>query len=225
MSSRTPFILTPFTSPPTNDKPKDGLQVTILRPESYNNWRSNTKKSPKSHRSSLKFNESAIPKKASEKLSFTFKLTHDSSEYQDNYLKGRYQKTNPLKSSATQQRLISPNNDLNGVNYSETESKQFIEKIQKKAEKFNPELNLFNIMKIVTRELDNDKETREIKEKIKPANKLEMLERIKAQSLHTIRESIKQTEFEKIKAETKNEITRVSNEMNYLLDKALREKY
>ena len=112
-----------------------------------------------------------------------------------------------------------------GLQQNETESKKIIERIEKKTNNFNPEINMFNIMKAVTKELDDDEEIRRLKEKIRPANKSEMLQRIKAQSMHKIQESIKQIEVEKMKTFTKTEITKISNEMNYLLDKSERQKY
>ena len=150
-------------------------------------------------------------------------MAHSSSEYQDGYLKGRLQRAS-AESNTFQARFASLKNESNGT-FSEAENKLFIEKLEKKANNFNPEINLYNIMKVVTKELDHDEEARNLKDKIRPPSKLELLQRIKTQSLHTIQETIKQSEVEKMKSMTKTEIARISNEMTYLLDKAVREKY
>ena len=204
-------------------KSTENVPVTTLKPESYNDWRLNNKKSPKS-RGSIKENNffKEKPKKG-EPASYNFKLAHSSSEYQDGYLKGRLKRAS-AESNTFQARFASLKNESNGT-FSEAENKLFIEKLEKKANNFNPEINLYNIMKVVTKELDHDEEARNLKDKIRPPSKLELLQRIKTQSLHTIQETIKQSEVEKMKSMTKTEIARISNEMTYLLDKAVREKY
>jgi len=201
----------------------DNMQVTTLKPDSYNDWRSNSKKSPRSRISLKENNYFKEKKKRAEMPSFNFKLIHSSGEYQDTYLEGKYGKKGSIENLSNQAKYVSLKNESN-ANYSESDNKQFIDKLEKKANNFNPEINLFHIMKAVTKELDHDEETRNLKEKIRPASKLEMLQRIKTQSLHTITENIKQTEIEKMKAMTKTEILRISNEMTYLLDKAVKEK-
>ena len=190
----------------------DNPLVTTLRPESYNKWRSNSVIKIKEERNKKE-------KKKIMKPSYNFKLIHASSEYQDTYLTGKNTIKIPNKGNTKHESTIT-----NNIQF-DTDTKRFMEKIEKKANNFNPEINLFNIMKAVTKELDNDEDNKNLKERIHPANRLELLQRIKTQSLHTIQESVKQTEMEKIKKMTKNEIIRISNEMNYLLDKSQREKY
>lgn len=197
--------------------------VTTLKPESYHKWRSNSIKTEQKTKKNYKPEKKLLENHPSS--SSNFKLIHSSGEYQDNYLENKYKNyTTRPKSSHLLAKTFNKSDHPSTGFMTEEEARNFLEKIEKKAKKFKPDVNLFNIMQSVTRELDNDDETRDIKEKIKPANKLEMLQRIKTQSLHSMQESIKKTELEKMKSFTKNEINKISNEMNYLLDKALREK-
>lgn len=201
--------------------------VTTLKPESYQRWRSNSIKTDQKPKRIYKNNKNSEKKLLDNRFSSSsnFKLIHSSGEYQDNYLENKYKSYNPRPKSSNLLAKTFNKNDHSSTGFmTEEEAKNFIEKIEKKAKNFKPDVNLFNIMQSVTQELNNDDETRNIKDKIKPANKLEMLQRIKTQSLHTMQESIKKTELEKMKTFTKNEINKISNEMNYLLDKALREK-
>ena len=195
--------------------------ITALKAESYNNWRSNSQQKLFREKKKIIF---STEKQKNPHSSYNFKLTHSSGEYQDNYLQTK--NFNRTENKVMTASLIKHQGKTNeGLQQNETESKKIIERIEKKTNNFNPEINMFNIMKAVTKELDDDEEIRRLKEKIRPANKSEMLQRIKAQSMHKIQESIKQIEVEKMKTFTKTEITKISNEMNYLLDKSERQKY
>lgn len=205
-------------------KKTDKLGVTTLNNESYNSWRASSFKKTTVDKLSLKVKQNNSYKSDQKliKPSYNFKLIHASCEFQDNYLENKHFIKKTENKAENLNKFFSKNEQ--NPNIFETDNKTFIEKLEKKANNFNPELNLYNIMKIVTKELDNDEESRNLKEKIRPPNKMELLQRIKTQSLHTIQESIKKTEVDKLKNLTKIEISKISNDMSYLLDKSLREK-
>jgi len=201
--------------------PENNPIITALKAESYNNWRSNSRQKLFREKNFLIFSKE---KQKNPHLSYNFKLTHSSSEYQDNYLQTK--NFNRIENKFMTASVIKLQGNKNeGLQQNETDTKKIIERMEKKTNNFNPEINMFNIMKAVTKELDDDEEIRGLKEKSRPVNKSEMLQRIKANSLHTIQESIKQIEVEKMKTFTKTQITKISNEMSYLLDKSEKQKF